>query len=402
MLAPLVWRLPLERLKAIAAQVGAPEPSKAEAKLPAEWASNIRDQFADPNELREWLTADDLRIIGESYTFGTRASWEATHPGESFDAMVLELVFQCATQKKTAAAPKLRAKSTKAAHVEGWPELATSKALGTADAKSLAAALAASFGAGFEPIVRGGQGAPARPGVLERTSGITYVVVPGGKAHIGLAATEKKKLAPVAKRLGEEAMMHLATLAEIAAPARAVATGAFLCAEAPLTKTQATALGAKIADVTPVHDIALLDAKIAAKAVARAKGRLLSEAEWEYVARGGDGRAWLSGDEDPAAFVRARLRGKLLAGDAPFGVFGLMWGTWVDDGWFDSHKGAPADGTAREPRRVPEVMRGGGAPMLVPWQIGGEAMLLLTAHRERRQKGSVPVLLALDLPTRAR
>ena len=60
----------------------------------------------------------------------------------------------------------------------------------------------------------------------------------------------------------------------------------------------------------------------------------------------------------------------------------------------------PNGGSAREPRESPEVMRGGGAPMLVPWQVGGEAMLLLVAHREKRAEGSAPILLARDLPKR--
>jgi hypothetical protein len=100
MLAPLLWRLSLDRLEALAAAVGAPPPRKADAKLPAEWATNIRDHFADPDELRARLTSDDLTTIGESYTFDTRAAWEAENADKSFDAMVLDLVFERAKPKK--------------------------------------------------------------------------------------------------------------------------------------------------------------------------------------------------------------------------------------------------------------------------------------------------------------
>jgi formylglycine-generating enzyme required for sulfatase activity len=399
MFAPLVWRLPLDRLKALSEAIGAPAPPRAQAGLPAQWATRMRDHVEDPRSLRAYLTADDLRIIGESYIFEKKEAWEAKNPGESFDEMVCVRVFE-ETAVVAPEAPKVRTTATRdPAGAADWPELASEKAWhATKDKAAVARELAASLG-GF--VSR----EPARDMKLarieHRASGVTFVAIPGGTFAMGLSPAEKKRLAPIAKKLGEEATMHLRALGKVASPARDVEVPAFLCAEAPLTKKQAPiAEGESAVDVTPVHGVLLVDGDGAAKLAAKTEGRLLTEAEWEYVARAGSGRTWLSGATEAKAFVRTFLARELLDCDDTFGVHGLAWGTWVDDGWFDSYGRASADGSAREPRARPEVMRGGGAPMLVPWQVGGEAMLLLVAHREKRQKGNAPVLLARDLPKR--
>jgi len=168
----------------------------------------------------------------------------------------------------------------------------------------------------------------------------------------------------------------------------------------PLLRKHVTSSESKQGEVMPVHDVVALEAERAVAVVKRLGLRMLTEAEWEYLARANEQRLWLSGARDPAEFVEDFCGQDLFAGEEPFGVHGLPWGTWVDDGWAPSYKGAPADGSARQPYELPQVVRGGGAPRSFPWQVDGEALLLLTIHRDRAEKGMFPVLAARDLPAR--
>ena len=115
----------------------------------------------------------------------------------------------------------------------------------------------------------------------------------------------------------------------------------------------------------------------------KAKGgwRLPTEAEWEYVARGGSevSSAYSWGNEVPVCDLGA-VNGAQFSGcngdvikvgsftqnKHPFGLFdvhGNAW-EWVEDCWQGDYNGAPVDGTARTDcgagaSRVMRVMRGG-------------------------------------------
>lgn len=147
------------------------------------------------------------------------------------------------------------------------------------------------------------------------------------------------------------------------------------------------------------QDVCLFHAAAALVLAEKAKSRLLTEAEWEYVARAGGVRAWLSGNEDAESYAVSVLADKLSADGHPFGVHGLGWGSWVEDGWQLSYRDAPSDGSAWKPRQIPQVARG-GALLSYPWQVDGEALLLHAAHRERLFDRNFPVMLARDLPAR--
>ena len=100
------------------------------------------------------------------------------------------------------------------------------------------------------------------------------------------------------------------------------------------------------------------------------KYRLLSEAEWEYVARAGSTTPYPWGDElgvDHANCIRCGDEFEFTApvGRFPPNAWGLhdMQGNgweWVEDCWNDNHEGAPSDGTARlEGDCAYHVIRGG-------------------------------------------
>ena len=94
------------------------------------------------------------------------------------------------------------------------------------------------------------------------------------------------------------------------------------------------------------------------------------------------------------------MKGRLEAMPPPFGVCGLGWGEWVDDGWHATYRGAPKRSRAWEPKTEPEVVRA-GAFELWPWQVGSEGLLLHAAARGKAREGDAyAVRFAQDLPGR--
>jgi formylglycine-generating enzyme required for sulfatase activity len=129
----------------------------------------------------------------------------------------------------------------------------------------------------------------------------------------------------------------------------------------------------------PVTNVSWLDAKQYVSWLSEETGqeyRLLTEAEWEYVARAGSiGRFWW-GDDSPKG--RAVCAGCNLDGSPniakpvgshapnPFGLFdvhGNVW-EWVEDCWSKDYRDHPTDGVAWEPagRCKRRVLRGGAWP----------------------------------------
>ena len=108
----------------------------------------------------------------------------------------------------------------------------------------------------------------------------------------------------------------------------------------------------------PVIYVNWEDAQRYAEWLARETGhryRLLSEAEWEYVARAGSTTPFHTGgtiSKDQANY--GRIRNQTLAvgtfepnGYGLYDVHGNVW-EWVQDCWNGSYQGAPADGSAWE------------------------------------------------------
>jgi formylglycine-generating enzyme required for sulfatase activity len=108
-----------------------------------------------------------------------------------------------------------------------------------------------------------------------------------------------------------------------------------------------------------------------------ARYRLLSEAEWEYAARGGTTTPWSTGADLPKGMANVDHS---LAGDValvgayegrtrevgsfppnPFGLFDMHGNVaeWVADCWNGNHDGAPADGSPRGGDCARRVVKGG-------------------------------------------
>ncbi len=131
----------------------------------------------------------------------------------------------------------------------------------------------------------------------------------------------------------------------------------------------------------PVIYVSWDDAKAYVRWLSRKTGedyRLLSESEWEYVARGGTrtpfhtgetistGQANYNGNFTYGSGYRGRYRGRTVAvgsfdanGYGMHDVHGNVW-EWVEDCWNDDYRGAPDDGSAWESGECSQrVMRGG-------------------------------------------
>ena len=127
----------------------------------------------------------------------------------------------------------------------------------------------------------------------------------------------------------------------------------------------------------PVINVSWEDAQAYAEWLSRKTGeryRLLSEAEWEYVARAGTSTRFSWGEDDPTcsrgASNAANYRSCTSDRTEPVGfsaanafevhdLHGNVW-EWVEDCYVDSYSGAPTNGSARIVSDCPRrVLRGG-------------------------------------------
>ena len=101
--------------------------------------------------------------------------------------------------------------------------------------------------------------------------------------------------------------------------------------------------------------------------------RLLSESEWEYVARAGTRMRYHWGDEIGRNRTNLDGNGTVPVGSYSPNGFGLydvvgnVW-EWVEDCWHDNYRGAPSDGSAWTSggNCDARVLRGGGSWSPIP------------------------------------
>jgi formylglycine-generating enzyme required for sulfatase activity len=283
-------------------------------------------------------------------------------------------------------------------HDAAWPELASvARWRATRDKARLAAALAAALGPGWKPAPPAGDHALAR--LRSSRLGVALVAIPGGTMEMGLSTGERRLLSGAIKGQGPEAAEYLRALAAGARPVRPVTVHPFLCSEAPLVERHGTAWDCP-GDAANPHGVLRVDAEHVPGVLSARLLRLPSEAEWEWMARSGGESGWPDGAGDPTAWAAGRLATPLGRQEHRFGIRGLGWGEWVDDGWHADYRKARRDSAAWEPKTRPETVRGGAFDGW-PWQVGGEALLCHPAGRNRAGEDAAhAVRPARDLPER--
>ncbi len=200
--------------------------------------------------------------------------------------------------------------------------------------------------------------------------GLPYCVVPGGTVDMGFSPEEEAAVRAAAEVNAGcdnhyELYDSLLENPQALRPLTLVHVGPLLAQQEPRRP------------IPPAEVVALL---------ATDPFRLPSEAEWEYLARGGVPRelTYFGPDvpDDKGWLPSVGSQGVKAAND--FGMWGFGFEPEVcADVWHPTHEGAPLDGSPR--RGVgPRVVRGGAA-QLYPFQATGEWHLFLSAMRTNQK-----------------
>jgi formylglycine-generating enzyme required for sulfatase activity len=263
-----------------------------------------------------------------------------------------------------------------------WPELTTVEtfvSLSDTDRHALAARVAAALGAehsAHPELV----GAARFAAVRHAPTGLLLVAVPGGRYTMGLREAEIDDMRrtvfgedPKQRFDREVGGWHLARTT----PAHQVDVAPFLCATGFVHHDgRAESEEEDASDEDPWldrgHVIPLVH-------ILRGHGlRLLSEAEWEWIAREGGRRSWIIDVTGRTGMALDDLR------EAPENGWGIRrlksdQGELVADAWHASYAGAPTDSRAwdPDPSGVPGVHRGAHNC----WQDDAEAITCHAAVR---------------------
>lgn len=200
--------------------------------------------------------------------------------------------------------------------------------------------------------------------VVDPSTGVAFVQLPGGSLEIGLRAKERVLVDTL---LGSDPP-------KIRWPrARKLKVKPFLVSTAALSPE---VVGPIVSSYeTYGSDAAHVSAQDAVKILAELGYRLLTEAEWEYVARSGGTGSWAANP--------GRRAGSGAYKRNAFGVSNLGFGTWL----------APAKG------KLPTIVAAGGLRSF-PWQSPGEEISVHVAFRDKTH--DAPLLVAWDGKSRAK
>jgi hypothetical protein len=226
------------------------------------------------------------------------------------------------------------------------------------------------------------------PVFVHRATGQEFVLVPAGSFVMGMTAAElvdalrKIGFDPDIKWWRDQHQKHY----ESANPAHSVAVQAFLCGRSPLLGRTISSAGLSWSTHQTAEHLgplvaAAVTASDAHKVVQDLGWSLITEAQWEYVARCGGEQAWAENPsnidllvDDPRYTSDTRCRNS-------WGLWGLGLGEWIADEWHESYAGAPFDGSAwRTDTGLPRSIRGGSV-LHAPWQDSGEEMSCHAAMR---------------------
>lgn len=223
----------------------------------------------------------------------------------------------------------------------------------------IAHAIATALGKDFSLVGLRSFGGPPIA-VLSRQD-VRFCVVPGGSVNVGFSAEEEAKLRASAQRHTWEEDYSVLDELELMRPLTRVKVGPMVAAQSPRP---------------PVEP------HIATDELEHSPLRLPSEAEWEYLARGGlDHQLTYHGPSVPDSeeeFCSVQALGVNSAN--MFGLYGFGFEPEICADKFQSgHAGLPTDGSPRH-GTGPRVVKGGAA-VAYPWQGAGEWHLLLSAMR---------------------
>jgi formylglycine-generating enzyme required for sulfatase activity len=265
--------------------------------------------------------------------------------------------------------------------------------------------IAAKVARGLGPDFRTSDGDPdGRVQMVWRRDQWTYVLVPGGHFDMGLQDSELSEL----QGLDEDgALASVWDVLGRSLPVRRVHVRPFLCAAAPLLRSEAELLVRNWERVErPDYEgrrapVALSPGETE-QVLAATGARLLSEAEFEFVAREGGVGGWIARPEtqwrcEHLAFLLSHVEPDRRTANH-LGVWGLEFGEWVGDEWHDSYDGAPSSSVPWGAASRPGVARS-GALSLFPWQVGSEYLMCHAAIRFPSDVATCwDVRLALDVP----
>jgi sulfatase-modifying factor enzyme 1 len=365
--------LPIERREALVLAGAEPRnPRNACAILDA--LLSVRDLVDSPAVGAAMARALEVgRSDGEASRLeqelaGTRARRVMTRPTErARESLEYWLEQRAQTRRAAAIGPLAERVWAERALRVGAPELGSMAAwteAGDARRLAIAEAVVRAVGEGF--VLDGIERFGDHPIAVLARGEERFCLVPGGTVEMGFSPEEEAAVR-AASELNADCENHYELYESLfdnlssMRPLVRVHVGPLLASQGPGTVFE------------PAEATAELE---------RSPFRLPSEAEWEYLARGGQPReltyrgSEVPDDED--WFEETRDLGP--KGANPFGLWGFGFRPEVcADVYHPTHEGAAADGSPRR-GEGPRVVRGGAA-QLYPWQATGEWQLLLSAMR---------------------